>query len=213
MVMLIPLNAVIAMKTRAFQVWTAKLEFVWQVFCKGLLSYFGFLCFSFTQVKSSFETMHFTALDLSIMAFDFNSFQTAHTSIQTKKRFCCYSSWQCYLKEISCVSFVFILVLGYVIIYRKWTVLPLVWIPMSSLAGGADAVQGCSHQVNEWNPEWDQGSETVRLGDFLQRQGPGHQTERAQCAAQDGVFGSVVHHGLDQRPFPGRLFLYVWEFY
>lgn len=81
----------------------------------------------------------------------------------------------------------------------------------SSLPGGADAVQGCSYQADERDPERHQSPKAVCLGELLQRKGPGHPAEGAQCAAQDSLPGSTVHHGLDQCPFPGRLSPHVWK--
>ena len=74
-----------------------------------------------------------------------------------------------------------------------------------SLPGRADAVQGCSHQADERDPEWHQSPKAVRLGEFLQREGLSHPTEGTQRAAQDSVSGSAVNNGLDQCPFSGRL--------
>lgn len=74
-----------------------------------------------------------------------------------------------------------------------------------SLPGRADAVQGCSHQADERDPEWNQSPKAVCLGELLQREGPNHPTEGTQRAAQDGVSGSAVNYGLDQCTFSGRL--------
>lgn len=72
-------------------------------------------------------------------------------------------------------------------------------------SGGTDAVQGPAYQANERDSERHQSPEAVRLGELVQRQSSGYSAEGAQCASQDSLPGSAVHHGLDQRPLPGKL--------
>lgn len=74
----------------------------------------------------------------------------------------------------------------------------------SSLLGGADAAQGLSYQADERDPKRDQSPEAVRLGKLVQRKDSCHSTEGAERAPQNGLPGRAVHHGLDQRPLPGR---------
>lgn len=71
------------------------------------------------------------------------------------------------------------------------------------IPGGADAVQRLAHQAHEWDPEWHQGAEAVRLGELLQREGSGYSAEGAPCVAQDGLPWRCVYCGLDQCSFPG----------
>lgn len=71
-------------------------------------------------------------------------------------------------------------------------------------AGGADETQGRPHQADERDPQRHQGVEALRLGDLLQGEDPGHPTEGAECAEEDGLPQRSVHHGLDQRALPGN---------
>lgn len=70
--------------------------------------------------------------------------------------------------------------------------------------GGADETQGRPHQADEWDSQWHQGAEALRLGNLLQGEDPADPTEGAECAAEDGLPQRSVHHGLDQCAFSGE---------
>lgn len=176
MVMLIPLNAVIAMKTRAFQVSHWKLRPVQPVTC----------------VWKVHSTVCVAAPNLFQKLFrDVCDYPNNKALVRIKSLFpvsgfysgiCQGNNVQEMSKSNSCSC---------------------------CFTGGADAVQGRTHQVDEWDSKWDQGAEALRLGNVLQGQGPCHSAEGAQCSAQDCLPGSLVHNGLDQRPLPGRLPHYI----